>query len=243
MPRFPAFAASAMFGFCALCAAANAEITPSVSPTDDRVRTVVFTERQVYRIDTKVLTATTIEFGPGEEIVNVALGDNVGFTYGQLGDNSLAVKPTQTGVRTNMSVATTRGTYVFEMIEGARRPMYLVEFAYPKSGAATRSAIRAPGPNSRTYYVKKASRATGFMPARIWDDGTKTYMQFSQNAAMPAAFRADGNGREYSVQTKIENGVMIIPSVQDRWVLRLGDSEICIWSDRLRAALAKQGKG
>ncbi|MEQ9123746.1 MAG: TrbG/VirB9 family P-type conjugative transfer protein [Alphaproteobacteria bacterium] len=81
------------------------------------------------------------------------------------------------------------------------------------------------------------------MPARIWDDGTKTYMQFSQNAAMPAAFRADGNGREYSVQTKIENGVMIIPSVQDRWVLRLGDSEICIWSDRLRAALAKQGKG
>ena len=243
MPRFPALAASAMFGFCAFCSAAAAEITPSVSPTDDRVRTVVFTERQVYRIDTKVLTATTIEFGPGEEIINVALGDNVGFTYGQLGDNSLAVKPTQTGVRTNMSVATSRGTYVFEMIEGARRPMYLVEFAYPKSGAATRSAIRGPSPNSRTYYVTQASRATGFMPARIWDDGTKTYMQFSQNAAMPAAFRADGNGREYSVQTKIENGVMIIPSVQDRWVLRLGDTVICIWSDRLRAALAKQGKG
>ena len=121
--------------------------------------------------------------------------------------------------------------------------MYLVEFAYPKSGAATRSAIRGPSPNSRTYYVTQASRATGSMPARIWDDGTKTYMQFSQNAAMPAAFRADGNGREYSVQTKIENGVMIIPSVQDRWVLRLGDTVICIWSDRLRAALAKQGKG
>ena len=148
MPRFATFAASAMFGFCALCSAASAEVTPSVSPTDDRVRTVVFTERQVYRIDTKVLTATTIEFGPGEEIINVALGDNVGFTYGQLGDNSLAVKPTQTGVRTNMSVATSRGTYVFEMIEGARRPMYLVEFAYPKSGAATRRATVTANPSN-----------------------------------------------------------------------------------------------
>lgn len=240
MPRSLFLPTSAMFGICFLCTVAVAEVTPSVSSTDDRVRSVVFTERQVYRIDTKVLTATTIVFGNGEDIVNVALGDNVGFTYGQLGGNSLAVKPTQSGVRTNMSVATTRGTYVFEMIEGARRPMYLVEFAYPKSGAASRSAIRGPSPNSRTYYVKQVSRATGFMPARIWDDGTKTYMQFSQNAAMPAAFRADGNGREYSVQTKIENGVMIIPSVQDRWVLRLGDTEICIWSDRLRAALARQ---
>jgi type IV secretion system protein VirB9 len=240
MPHLTPFALSAVFSICTLSTMATAEITPSVSPTDDRVRTVVYTERQVYRIDTKVLTATTIEFGPGEEIINVALGDNVGFTYGQLGDNSLAVKPTQAGVQTNMSVATTRGTYVFEMIEGARRPMYLVEFAYPKSGSRTKSAVRGPSVNSRTYYVKQASLATGFMPARIWDDGIKTYMQFSQNAAMPAAFRADGNGREYSVQSKIENGVMIIPSVQDRWVLRLGDSEICIWSDRLRAALARQ---
>ena len=75
MPRFPALAASALFGFCALCSAASAEITPSVSPTDDRVRTVVFTERQVYRIDTKVLTATTIEFGHKGVAVKGFVGD------------------------------------------------------------------------------------------------------------------------------------------------------------------------
>ena len=50
----------------AMPVAASAEATPQGGPLDIRIRTAVYNENQVYRIETDLRHSTTIHFGAGE---------------------------------------------------------------------------------------------------------------------------------------------------------------------------------
>ena len=67
----------------------------------------------------------------------------------------------------------------------------------------------------------------------MWDDGTFTYFQFARNAPVPAIFRYS-NGRERTVNTQAtEPGVIRVSGVNAQWVLRLGETVVCIQSNTL----------
>ena len=206
-----------------------AETTPRAGKHDTRVRYVTHTEGQVYRIYTRVKHATLIEFDKGEIITTVPLGDSKSFLVEEIASkNALMVKPLIKGARTNAIVETNRRFYILDLYESASRvPFYAVRFTVPER--AKKSKQTAPsGFIPYTYRIEKTKTRVAFRPQSVWDDGRKTTFTFGPDAPIPAIFRADAEGREYSVNTRTTGTTVTVARRAERWVLRHGDEFVCI---------------
>jgi len=212
----------------ALCLAAStalAEVTPRTGPHDNRVRIATWTEGQVYRIVTTLTRVTTVEFGEGETIRSIIAGDTVGFQFdGVPGGRAFALKPTASGVATNITVYTNRRSYYFHVVEALETPHYVVQFRYPDSEARPARAVTADAPNAN-YAV---SAQEEFTPTAVWDDGTFTYFRFARNAALPAIFRYANGGERAVNSTAQGDGVIRVSGTSRQWVLRLGEEVVCV---------------
>lgn len=211
-----------------------AEVTPPRGPHDAHVRVATYVDGQVYRILTSLTHVTAVEFGEGEVIQSIIAGDTKGFAFdGVPGGRAFAIKPLLKGVRTNITVYTTLHAYYFEVVETADTTHYVVRFKYPESAERPKNAVlRQPANYNYGISSKKA-----FAPISIWDDGTFTYFKFAHNVEVPAIFRwSDGTERTVN-STAESDGVMRVSGVSNRWVLRLGDAEICV------QAMSSQGSG
>src|SRR6056297_1348214 len=204
---------------------ALAEVQPRRGPHDARVRLATFVDGEVYQIRTSLTHVTSIEFGPGETIRSIIAGDTEGFLLdGVPGGQAFAIKPVVRGAHTNITVYTNRRSYYFNVTEAADPTFYVIRFRYTGAERDETRAI-ARGPVNHAYGVSARAEIT---PQEIWDDGTFTYFRFGANAPVPAIFRWSA-GRERSVNAQAtEDGVIRVSGVSPRWVLRLGDLEVCV---------------
>ena len=211
-------------------ATALAEATPRRGPNDARVRIATYQEGQVFRLNVSLTHVTTIEFGEGETIRSILAGDTEGFELdGVPGGQAFAIKPLARSVHTNVTVYTNRRSYYFTVQEVSTPTFYVVQFHFPDEQRRPENAVAAQAPN----YNYGASDRTEITPVRVWDDGTFTYFQFARNAPVPAIFRY-ANGRERTVNTQAtEPGVIRVSGVNAQWVLRLGETVVCIQADAL----------
>lgn len=225
MTHFPVHAIVAASIMALAGSAAPAETTPRPGSHDNRVRVATWTEGQVYHVITTLTRVTTVEFGEGEIIRSIIAGDTVGFQFdGVPGGRAFAIKPTASGVATNITVYTNRRSYYFHVVEARETPHYVVQFRYSESRVRPARAVAAEAPNAN-YAV---SAREEFTPTAIWDDGTFTYFRFARNAPVPAIFRYS-NGRERAVNsTARSDGVIRVSGVNRRWVLRLGEVVVCL---------------
>lgn len=208
-----------------LASGALAEAMPSQGSHDERVRVAAYVDGEVYRIATTLLNVTTVEFAPGETIVSIIAGDTEGFQFdGVPGGRAFAVKPTASGVRTNVTVYTNLRSYYLNVVEATDPTFFVVRFAYPGAAAAPRGAVTRGAPNSR-YGV---SGEAEFSPLAVYDDGTFTYFQVPSRAPLPAILRVGPEGERTVNATTQENGVVRVSGVSARWVLRLGDQVVCV---------------
>lgn len=215
-----------------LASGAMAEVTPDRGSHDERVRVATYVDGQVYRLNTTLLNVTTVEFAPGETIRSIIAGDTEGFQFdGVPGGRAFAVKPTMSGVRTNITVYTNLRSYYFNVVEVNGPTHYVVRFAYPGATAAPQNAVARAAPN----YRYGASGEAEFAPTAVWDDGTFTYFQFAPNAPLPAILRVGAGGERTINSTTREDGVVRVSGVNAQWVLRLGDQVVCV------QALAPEG--
>jgi type IV secretion system protein VirB9 len=205
--------------------AALAEVQPRRGTHDARVRLATFQDGQVYQIRTSLTHVTSIEFGPGETIRSIIAGDTEGFLLdGVPGGQAFAIKPVVAGAHTNITVYTNRRSYYFNVTEASSPTFYVIRFHYPEAARDEPRAI-ARQPDNHAYGVSTRSEIT---PMEIWDDGTFTYFRFESGAPVPAIFRWSA-GRERSVNAIAQDdGVIRVSGVNARWVLRLGDAEVCI---------------
>ena len=219
------FIRSLIFVIALLPGLASAEAIPRGGPNDSRVRLATYQEGQVYRLSVSLTHVTTVEFGEGETIRSIIAGDTVGFQFdGVPGGRAFAIKPTASGVATNITVYTNRRSYYFHVVEARETPHYVVQFRYPENRVQPTRAVAADAPNAN-YAV---SAREEFTPTAIWDDGTFTYFRFARNAPVPAIFRYS-NGRERAVNSQaLSDGVIRVSGVNRQWVLRLGEEVICV---------------
>jgi type IV secretion system protein VirB9 len=219
------FLISLTFILSIICQSALAETQPRQGHHDARVREATYQDGQVYRIRTSLTHVTSIEFGRGETIRSIIAGDTEGFLLdGVPGGQAFAIKPVTRGAHTNITVYTNQRAYYFNVTEASSPTFYVIRFTYPESARPTRQAIARSAPN-HAYGVSERSDIT---PREIWDDGTFTYFRFDQNAPIPAIFRWSG-GNERSVNALAQaDGVIRVSGVNARWVLRLGEEEICV---------------
>lgn len=221
----------------AMVPAAFAEVVPAAGRHDSRVRNATYVDGQVYRVNVGMMRVTSIEFGPGEEIVSIVAGDTVGFNFdGVPGGRAVVVKPTVAGSVTNMTVYTNRRAYYFALYEVGQRADIGVRFAGGVSATGRAPAAQMPikqvqrtAPHTH-YGVSARNDVT---PLQVWDDGAFTYFRFRRAGQMPAIFKTS-NGQERTVNSETTgDGTVRVSGVSPYWVLRVGETETVV--ARMRA--------
>lgn len=231
-----------------LSAAALALSAPALAD-DPRLKTLVFDEAQVVRIDGKVLVQTTIKFAPDEVIENVAIGDS---TAWQVQPNKaqtiLFVKPLEPIARTNMTVVTDKRTYLFDLVASPKNAaLYVLQFRYPElekaaeearlAAAAEAEALRAKADPSELAAAKDpyavvdpaslnfewaSAGMPELLPAKAFDDGSAVFLTWPAGTAIPAVLVMNEDGEEGPVNFTVRGETVVIDGVPPQIILRSG---------------------
>ena len=236
----------------ALAAAALA--SPALAQ-DSRMIERLYDPAEIVRINGQVNVQTTIQFGEGEAIENVAIGDS---TTWQVTPNRRAnllfVKPLAPRAATNMTVVTNRHTYLFDLVASpaTRTPLYILTFAYPaepepvaeepvRTAEAAPSALEVAAASdeyavldpTELNFAWASAGDTNLLPAQIYDNGEATFLVWPADRAMPAILVKDHQGNE---------GPANFATREDVIVLDLVPSEIILRSGELQAVLTNRGE-
>lgn len=101
---------------------------------DSRIRTLVYSANEVFKMYTEYGYQSNIEFGKDEQIATISLGSPSAFKITP-SSNRLFIKALQKGRHTNMTVVTTKRTYQFELFsseEADGNVIYVMRFYYPE---------------------------------------------------------------------------------------------------------------
>src|SRR5262245_9268502 len=100
----------------ALASSARAERVASEGPQDPRVRTVLYNARDVGKIEATYGFHTVVEFGAGEVIESLIIGDSMAWDAEKSdAGNRIFLKPKENNASTNLTVITDRHTYMFAL--------------------------------------------------------------------------------------------------------------------------------
>ncbi|WP_067734125.1 TrbG/VirB9 family P-type conjugative transfer protein [Novosphingobium naphthalenivorans] len=220
---------------------------------DSRLVDHAFSDNEVVRIDGKAGIQAAIEFGDGESIENVAVGDSQAW---QITPNKRAdllfVKPLEGTARTNMTVVTNRHTYFFDLVASPKaKPLYMLRFTYkdepreaPVPGAAmadlnpaeqalaTGDPMAVPADPASLNFAWKRSGSDKLLPARIYDDGNSTYLVWPEKSSVPAILVENEKGEEGPVNYAVHDSTIVLPDVPGKIILRSGKASAVLENTR-----------
>ena len=224
---------------------AHATRDPRSILSDFRVRTVMYQPDVVFRFTGHYGYQSAIEFGEGEEIKTISMGDSTAWMLNPSG-NRLFLKPVEQDATTNMTLITNMRVYLLELHakeaeEIADEDMiFIMRFIY--GGADNMSLvgnyldpvpepdpIREPGKYNFEYTI---SRPEDVAPIRIFDDGEFTYFEFrGKNTEVPAFYVVDAQGNEGIVNYRTRGNYIVVERVAPRFTLRHGPDVICVFNE------------
>lgn len=216
---------------------------------DPRLVTRAYDAKEVVRIDGKIGVQAAIAFAEDEHIENVAIGDA---TRWQVTPNKRAnvlfVKPLDGTARTNLTVMTDRHRYFFDLVAApTARPLYVLQFTYPNEpkrdavpvpqaaslNAPEAAAIeKAPADPADLNFAWGRRGKAELMPARVYDDGQFTYLQWAPGASMPAILMTDAKGTEGPVNYAVRGDTVVVEGVPPRILLRAGKASAELQNNR-----------
>ena len=217
----------------------DAEATPPPEPADEKVRVSraneearvaptrdgyvnaiqvwPYADGALYQVYTSPGRVTVIALQQGEELVTVSAGDTVRWIVGDTASGNgatlrvnILVKPTRTGLKTNLVITTNRRTYLLELSSTPQAWMASASWDYPKDRMlALQKQVqqaRADAPIETGLTLEQirfryaiSGDSTPWKPLRAFDDGERVYIQFPAGIAqgeLPPLFvigpRGDG---------------------------------------------------
>jgi type IV secretion system protein VirB9 len=203
------------------------------APADPRIQTIAYDPDRVVMLRGTFGYQFMLEFGPGEQVETVAIGDGEGW---QITPNKRAdvlfVKPVERQAATNLTVLTNLHRYMFDLqVAGEKTrdaPLYIARFSYPEPPPPpiTSAAAQQPEPEPVASFTDyRMSGAAELQPLRIFDDGVSTYFEWVDTASIPAIFASDVNGRESLVNYVVRGRYVVVDQISDRFVLKTGKRE------------------
>ncbi|WP_298301316.1 TrbG/VirB9 family P-type conjugative transfer protein [uncultured Erythrobacter sp.] len=232
------------FALAAPVAAQDDELQPIADP---RLVTQVFDETQVYTVKGRVKVQTTIKFAPDEVIQNVAIGDSGAWqVQPNQAQTLLFVKPLATNAQTNMTVVTSRRTYLFDLDASPRNaPLYVLQFRYPALERAAEeaeiaaaaqaereaaSALELEAANDPFAVVDPArlnfewapAGESDLFPARAYDDGEALFLTWPAGTPIPAILVTNEEGDEGPVNFTVRGETVVVDNVPTQIILRSG---------------------
>ncbi|OTP78492.1 Forms the bulk of type IV secretion complex that spans outer membrane and periplasm (VirB9) [Caballeronia sordidicola] len=196
----------------------------------------MYDPNQVYEITGVYGYATTIEFAPGEKILNKATGDSIGWEIKKF-RNHLVVKPVEADARTNLTVTTSNHVYYFRLSSSKdpRAATYAVRFTYTNDsndaggddGSDVSDASNTqPRMVNKNYEVSGDERSFGLQ--RVFDDGQFTYFLTAAGQAKPSIYVVDRDGTEMLENVRRSGPYLVVEQMADRFTLRDGDRTMCV---------------
>ena len=212
----------------------SAESFPKPLPADSRIKQFIYNEHTVYRLDLHTNFISTVQFGRGENVQSIQVGDSASWQIIRLkrGD-VISIKPLNSDAITNMTVYTDRRVYTFELRAHRGRGghtgkhNFRTTFHYPTPVVAQFSD--ASSLSHRNYDYGIAGDAD-FAPSSVYDDGKQTYFVFEGTQRRPGVFKVGKRGREYTVNSRTSGNTVIVDGTSDQWTIRIGNEAICIAS-------------
>ena len=230
--------------------------------TDSRIKTFVYNENDVFTMLTHYGYQSNVEFGRGESVQTVSVGDRIAWQIIPSG-RRLFIKAMEENAHTNMTVVTNKRAYQFDLRSSGRVPLhpseelvYVVRFFYPdeqpvmpapalysdQAMAAPVTAVaitqpaQAPMPPQAMPGVNYNYTYTGpqhIAPVKIYDDGKATYFKFAELEAMPQFFVITPDGREQPVQSVPgQGGEMMVSMVAPRFSIRQTNGTVMVFNER-----------
>ena len=218
-----------------------------------------YLEGSIYEIYAAPDRMTAIELQPGEHLTTDNerpkaadtvqwIADAVTAGEGPEKRTIILVKPIVTGVETNMLIPTNRHVYHLLLRSDTQTYMPLVGFSYPfdeakaKDAAAaaeakveeSRERVTVPPEKLTFNYRIKGSRVV-WKPVRVFDDGTKTYIEMApevQSWEAPALFVMEGD-TPLLVNYRVKGDYYIVDRLFEHAQLRVGNrSAVDIYRDK-----------
>ncbi|QED23120.1 TrbG/VirB9 family P-type conjugative transfer protein [Candidatus Deianiraea vastatrix] len=226
-------------------------------PIDNRMRTLIYSPNEVFRLKFKVGYQSHIVFPKDESPVLQSFGDSRGWSIKMVG-NSMFIKPMDPGLQTNMIIETNKDrVYYFEILSTFNEDSadddfaYRINFYYPDllvdvpvisknkgtingnlamMNSTKRQGIETMGINFRYSF---AGVGKDIRPLKVFDDGHTTYMLFADNnARIPMIYSVSKAGKEDLLQYRIQDGYVAIDTTEYQFSLRLGNQLVCIFNDK-----------
>jgi type IV secretion system protein VirB9 len=212
--------------------------TTAHAAVDPRLKSVHYEADKVVQVQGRLGYQSMIEFGQGESIENVAVGDSAAWQVTpNKRANLLFLKPLMGKARTNMTVVTDQRVYLFDLsvASSGKTPMYNLRFTYGTKPAAQPqkriaypsllSSAPAAAPTAahpRLNYDWKRKGDKEILPARYYDDGRALYLQWRAGVPMPALYERDKKGREALINYRSQGQFVVVDQMPETLVMRLG---------------------
>ncbi|HHM6356855.1 MULTISPECIES: P-type conjugative transfer protein TrbG [Pseudomonas] len=222
---------------------AEARIAPTREGYVNAIQVWPYSDGALYQVYAAPGRVTVVSLQPGEELVTVAAGDTVRWIVGDTSSGSgealrvnVLVKPTRSGLKTNLVITTSRRTYLLELTSTEKAWMASVSWDYPKdrmlalqrqSQAAQTAAPVDTGlalEKIRFRYAISGSNPP-WKPQRAFDDGEKVYIQFPPGIAqgeLPPLFVIGAQGDGQLVNYRFRSPYYIVDRLFGAAELRLG---------------------
>lgn len=216
---------------------------PKDTVLDKRIKILVYNPDDVFKFTGYYGYQANIEFGDGENVDTISLGDTIAWQIVPSGKR-LFLKPMEPNATTNMTVITNKRMYYFELhakeAEDINDPemVFAVRFIYPDEGStggiqqyAKSNDIDMSNPEKYNFNYTM-SGSDNISPLQIFDDGEFTYFKFrDKNTDIPAFFMVDPLGKESLVNYRVHKDFIVVERVTGQFTLRNGQEVACIFNE------------
>ncbi len=242
---------------------AEARVTPTPEGYVNAIQVWPYSEGALYQVYTSPGRVTVIALQAGEELVTVAAGDTVRWIVGDTTSGNgvsrrvnVMVKPTRSGLKTNLVITTNRRTYLVELASTQEAWMASVSWDYPKdellalqaqAQAADAAAPIATGMSLESLRFRYAITGANppWKPLRAFDDGQRVYIQFPPGIAqgeLPPLFVIGPQGDGQLVNYRYRAPYYIVDRLFGAAELRLGgDKAVVVRIERTDGIGARSG--
>ncbi|BBD97428.1 P-type conjugative transfer protein TrbG [Sphingobium amiense] len=221
----------------------NATLAPKADAFLNAVQVYPYSAGTIYKLITAPERITDIALEQGETLVSVASGDTVRWVIGDTSSGNgatkrthILVKPSLTGLSTNLLITTNRRAYHLALISTGRTALTGISWSYPEDALLAlrraNDAARAAEPIAAGIQVEQlhfnyaiSGDAPAWRPLRAFDDGRQTYIEFPVTIAVgdaPPLFLVAGKGEAQLVNYRLRDRFYIVDRIFDQAELRFG---------------------
>lgn len=221
----------------------HATLAPRTDAFLNAVQVYPYSAGTIYKLITAPERITDIALEQGEILVSVASGDTVRWVIGDTSSGNgatkrthILVKPSLTGLSTNLLITTDRRAYHLALVSTGRTALTGISWSYPedallalrRANDAARSAepIAAGIQVEQLHFNYEISGDTPtWRPVRAFDDGRQTFIEFPASIVVgdaPPLFLVDGKGDAQLVNYRVKDRFYVVDRIFDQAELRLG---------------------